>query len=230
MAVDEALLVSAGKEQRATLRFYGWQEATLSLGYFQSHADREAHTASQGCPVVRRGTGGGAIVHDRELTYSFVAPIGDRLSSDVEQLYYAFHETLIDALRTFGVEATLCVSPAKVARDVEPFLCFQRRAAGDVLLAGDKICGSAQRRHYGAVLQHGSVLLQRSPAAQELSGVTELAEVKVAEGDLLAIWQPLLAARLGLTLEVGMLSASELEQSYEFLAQRFASPAWTLRR
>ena len=74
MAVDETLLFDAAENGTATLRFYSWDEPTLSLGYFQRYADREQHTASRTCAVVRRQTGGGAILHDRELTYSLALP------------------------------------------------------------------------------------------------------------------------------------------------------------
>src|SRR5688500_9559950 len=77
MAVDEALLESAATGSVATLRFYEWHEPTLSLGYFQPAADREQHAASRACPLVRRASGGGAIVHDRELTYSLAWPLRD---------------------------------------------------------------------------------------------------------------------------------------------------------
>jgi len=70
MAVDEALLDAAVEQGVAALRFYQWSEPTLSLGYFQRHADRDSHAASHDCTLVRRQSGGGAILHDRELTYS----------------------------------------------------------------------------------------------------------------------------------------------------------------
>src|SRR5882724_9809402 len=74
MAVDEALLESAAVDGIATLRLYQWSEPTLSLGYFQPAADRQTHPASRECPLVRRASGGGAILHDRELTYSLAIP------------------------------------------------------------------------------------------------------------------------------------------------------------
>ena len=81
MGVDEALLMDAVENGVATLRFYQWSEPTLSLGYFQRYADREQHTASRNCAVVRRQTGGGAILHDRELTYSLALPANHRIGS-----------------------------------------------------------------------------------------------------------------------------------------------------
>src|SRR4051794_22517252 len=74
MALDEALLIDAETSGVASLRFYSWREPTLSLGYFQRHTDRAGHAASAGCLLVRRASGGGAILHDRELTYSIALP------------------------------------------------------------------------------------------------------------------------------------------------------------
>src|SRR5437764_2183769 len=104
MAVDEALLETAAGSGVATLRFYQWQEPTLSLGYFQAAADRQQHAASRDCPLVRRASGGGAILHDRELTYSIALPQPKAAAA----LYDACHETLIAALRELAVAASLC--------------------------------------------------------------------------------------------------------------------------
>lgn len=230
MAVDEALLLSAAESGRATLRFYAWQEATLSLGYFQSHAQRVMHPASAPCPLVRRATGGGAIVHHHELTYSFVAPLSDRLSADAEGLYYSFHETLIDTLGIFGVEARLCQPVTILARDQEPFLCFQRRAKGDVLCGDFKITGSAQRRHGGAVLQHGSVLLMQSPQTPELPGVAEIAGRVLSTRELATAWTPALERRLGVQFERGELAPAESAVAATIEREKFASAGWNERR
>ncbi len=98
MAVDEALLDAATVEGIPTLRFYSWCEPTLSLGYFQAHADRKLHTASLACPLVRRASGGGAILHDGELTYSIVLPQSHPAAARPDRLYQAFHQTLIGTL------------------------------------------------------------------------------------------------------------------------------------
>src|SRR5258706_4595141 len=146
MAVDEVLLESAAAGM-PTLRFYQWQVPTLSLGYFQNVADRAQHSASLACPLVRRTTGGGAIVHDRELPYGFAAPQTDRRDASPAELYNAFHETLAEVLASLGVQVHLLRSEPRleIGQD-EPFLCFQRQAEGDVILEWAKICGSAQRR------------------------------------------------------------------------------------
>jgi len=230
MAVDEALLMSASQREGATLRFYTWQSATISLGYFQEHEQRATHAESADCDLVRRATGGGAIVHHHELTYSFVVPLADRLSADAEALYYSFHETLIDTLQSFGVAARLCETPVVLPRGQEPFLCFQRRAKGDVLCGDFKITGSAQRRHHGAVLQHGSVLLMRSANAPQLPGIAELAGPVLLPAELIAAWTPALAARLNLELETGSLTNDESSTATEVQRDKFLAPAWNHRR
>ncbi|MEX0866012.1 MAG: lipoate--protein ligase family protein, partial [Pirellulales bacterium] len=157
MALDESLLQFAPNQKRWTLRFYQWSRPTLSLGYFQSHAGRSAHAASRAADLVRRSTGGGAILHDAELTYSITLPAAETSRGHSDWLYYALHETLIDALVEFGVRAGL--QPRnRPDPDADEFLCFRRRTRGDVLLAAApgahawKIAGSAQRRSKGAVL------------------------------------------------------------------------------
>lgn len=229
MAVDEALLASAWRDGTATLRFYGWQPATLSLGYFQVVADRHQHPPSRACPLVRRWTGGGAIVHDRELTYSLALPAG-RPWPTAKVLYDLVHQTLIDTLAEWGLRAvkyrdlvpachTALESPL---RGRQPFLCFQRRACSDVLLAGHKIAGSAQRRRRGAVLQHGSVLLARSPLAPELPGIAELSGQTLTADELAQRWVRHLAAALGVTVEPRELTQQEREEAAYWEKERFS--------
>ena len=91
MAVDEMLLEWSAEHGGCCLRLYHWQEATLSLGYFQEYQDRGGHGPSRNCPVVRRLTGGGAIVHDAELTYSLVVHAGHPLAAARDALYHAAH-------------------------------------------------------------------------------------------------------------------------------------------
>ncbi|MFO0897395.1 MAG: hypothetical protein U0836_08215 [Pirellulales bacterium] len=104
MAVDEALIDAAAAEGAPlVLRFYAWTPATLSLGYFQQAAERMHHRPSLRCPLVRRASGGGAIVHDRELTYSLVVPAGHRLARETAGLYRALHGALAEVLAEWGV-------------------------------------------------------------------------------------------------------------------------------
>jgi lipoate-protein ligase A len=211
MALDEALLDqacgSSSQVTQPTWRFYRWSEPTLSLGYFQAEADRSEHKASAACPLVRRLTGGGAIVHDQELTYSLVVPAGHPLSIGRDRLYRLVHGALVTALSEFSLSATLC--PGGPAAPPEPFLCFQRRALGDVLLGNDKIAGSAQRRRRGAVLQHGSLLLRHSAAAPELPGLEDLSDQAFPIDRLIPVWLTALSSTLQLEFTPGSITDEE---------------------
>ena len=135
--------LATANSNQPTLRFYQWQRPTLSLGYFQKYADRSLHPASQSAEVVRRLSGGGAIVHDQELTYSLMLPASHPLARDTQALYNAVHQTIIETLNAIlasGLTSTsawqpvLCDQPKKLAARDEPFLCFERRSKGDILL------------------------------------------------------------------------------------------------
>jgi lipoyl(octanoyl) transferase len=230
MAVDEALLERAAEAGSVCLRLYGWSEPTLSLGYFQPLADRARHIASRSCPLVRRSSGGGAILHDREMTYSLALPSGHRLARQAEELYMAVHKALIEALSTLGVAAEINPTASGLAPEEEPFLCFQRRAVGDVLLGNVKIAGSAQRRSRGAVLQHGSILLQTSPQAPELQDIEQLAGVRLTSADLERTWMPTLQNRLGLEFHRQPLTAAEIERARALVAEKFGHSSWNARR
>jgi lipoate-protein ligase A len=247
MALDEALLLSAERDGIAWLRFYTWCEPTLSLGYFQSHADRQLHAASTSCKLVRRASGGGAILHDRELTYSIALPANHRLARRAELLYGAAHRSLIETLGDWKIPAALHVNERPlvelaamggtgkrslpVLKRAEPFLCFQRRTPGDVLLGEHKIGGSAQRRHRGAVLQHGSVLLAKSEFAPELPGVFDLAKNPAQkQGEIRVAWQPRLAERLGVRFEEAAPSNEIVTAAKQICEQKFAAQQWTWRR
>jgi lipoate-protein ligase A len=232
MAVDEALLLSVGGAGQggACLRFYQWNEPTVSLGYFQRHADRQSHRPSLQCPIVRRSTGGGAIVHDHELTYCFAIATSTHIGSELEAYYDAFHGTLIDELATWNVHARLCVASEHSALGTDSFLCFERRTDGDVLLSDCKIAGSAQRRHRGALLQHGSVLLKRSNAAPELAGIAELGPVSIDLQILAKQWVKRIADRLKINLIEGVLSNGEQNLAEQIRQDKFTSRRWTCRR
>lgn len=246
MAVDEWLLERAGEGGQPALRFYQWAEPTLSLGYFQKYEDRVKHPASSDLPVVRRASGGGALVHHHELTYSLVVPADHPLARHPQQLYDAAHHALIDVLtqlaRPTAGEFVRC--PATSARGAgEPFLCFLRRAEGDVLYQSPavpnprtsdgkyKICGSAQRKHRGAVLQHGGVLLAASPHAPELPGIAELTGVAITAGEVRESYTEMLATRLDLQLSPAQtLSDGETEAIRQIERAKFADTRWTQRR
>ncbi len=228
MAVDEMLLERAQALFVACLRFYRWSEPTLSLGYFQTCADRQRHVASRNCPAVRRLTGGGAILHDDEVTYSIVLPVGHPLAGHRDRLYGAVHCCLVDALASFGLSARVCEFSRADSAAPAAFLCFRRRSPGDVLLGEHKICGSAQRRQNGAVLQHGSLLLRASAAAPELPGLADLAPRPISHEILLESWLDRLAGGLGLDCRRDELDESEVGQAQTLAESRYCRDNWTI--
>jgi lipoate-protein ligase A len=243
MAIDDALLTDAAEQAIATLRFYGWKVPTLSLGYFQTFQSRDEHRPSRGCEIVRRASGGGAILHHHELTYSLAMPAAYWPERAHGRLYCVVHDSLCNALaslgvtgsRRFGADACNSQPQRDEARDEapsngEPFLCFERRTEHDVVLAAAKIAGSAQRKRRGAVLQHGSVLLAQSQFAPTLLGVQELAHVSVSPEQLIAAWQPLLADALSLRFNREQLSAATATEARRALEEKFAAEAWLKRR
>src|SRR2546426_8535464 len=162
MAVDEVLLdgVAAGTTP-PTLRFYAWTPPCLSLGYFQPFdvVDLDGCRAL-GVEVVRRPTGGRAILHDRELTYSLALP-ASMLGQDggVLPSSHGLSLALQDGRRQLGVPATLAPQSAS-SSGVHGPACFDRPSAHEILLHGRKLVGSAQMRRGRGVLQHGSILIE----------------------------------------------------------------------
>jgi lipoyl(octanoyl) transferase len=228
MAVDEALL-GAAEAGVSTLRFYQWSAPTLSLGYFQDYRERDTHPASSECTCVRRSSGGGAILHDHELTYSFTAPKASRGGSRFQSVYDLFHQSLIRALSHWNLKALQ--NPRNEIEGVTPpFLCFQRRARGDVLIGDQKICGSAQRRHRGALLQHGSVILRQSSFAPEIQGIEEIAGRSLSAGEVAEVWRHEICKLQSVAGTTAELSTREREQAREIRSRRFADPGWLYRR
>jgi lipoate-protein ligase A len=229
MAVDQALLHTARDLQQPTLRFYRWTPATLSLGYFQAADHRREHPASRGCDLVRRATGGGAIVHDRELTYSLCIPCPNAKARANVELYRCVHRAVIEALAQKNIPATL-YHAENTERRSSSFLCFQRRAEGDVVVAGHKICGSAQRRDHAAILQHGSILLAQSEYAPQLPGLRELSGIDVKESELSAVVVHAVERLLGWTFRPAKLSEREQFASLESQQKQFGQHDWNYCR
>lgn len=245
MAVDEALLDNVAASGRPVLRFYQWQQPTLSLGYFQRASDRALHAASADAALVRRLSGGGAILHDRELTYSLILPPTHLLARDTQRLYDAVHQTLVAELSKHALKENtswtfeLHPAPSTNTADEESFLCFQRRTPGDIVLASSqqlshlpspKIVGSAQRRRRGIVLQHGSILLSQSPFAPELLGIAETTDTRLSASDLEETLPMRFAEKLQLSLQSGTLSKQLIERAKHLQREKYESTDWTERR
>jgi len=237
MAVDQALLLTAEKTAQVTLRFYRWETATLSLGYFQKLADRQLHQGSLQCPVVRRASGGGAIVHDQELTFSLTFPSANRWSKKNNDLYRNVHGCIVSYLQSIGVDAGLYEKLMKndgtsqairypSGRLSNPFLCFQRRTDGDIIVNSQKVGGSAQRRAKNAILQHTSLLLRKSPAAQELAGIEDLGGVTLDESDLIDDLVQRLSKTLLVAFRPAKLSVEQKEMAEKIVDKTFGNLSW----
>jgi lipoate-protein ligase A len=163
MARDQVLLeqVVAGKSLPA-LRLYGWRPPCLSLGRHQ-----EVGTAvdldfcrSNGIDVVRRPTGGRAVLHHLELTYAVISPLAP-ISHHLQDAYTNLCRPLVEACRELGIDAELTTGEVNInlpgPRTAIP--CFKAPAAGEVVVGGRKLIGSAMRFHRGVILQHGAILL-----------------------------------------------------------------------
>ena len=216
MAVDEVLLETAISENVATLRWYQWKEATVSLGYFQKSADLGNDPILSRLPAVRRLTGGGAIVHDEEMTYCIALPSRQKLIEKPEELYDLVHRPLMDALRELGVPISL---RGKTLKKVdEPLLCFQRQDSHDLVSGDFKVLGSAQRRRRGAILQHGSLIRHRSVLAPHLPGFADLCTVNLP-ADLPQILAIRLAESISDSWMLANLSDKELEAVRKLCAE-----------
>jgi len=229
MARDEALLMRVGThESPPTLRLYQWEPPTISLGYFQRYADFETLPSPLGgLAVVRRTTGGGAILHDLELTYSLTLPAEhELLARGVQRLYELAHDAIIASLKSLHVDS---------ARDGEsdgsgaargPFFCFERRHRFDVLTGREKVAGSAQRRTRNAVLQHGSIILADRFGRQTAARVPH--DFETAVGMLRGRLVDDLARLAGVALRPGDWSPDELVMAAN-LIDKYTGPAWTRR-
>lgn len=254
MAIDEAIVGAvAGGTEPSTLRFYAWSRPTLSLGYFQNAGD-VSNGSGGAVDVVRRSTGGGAIMHHHELTYSLSLPLAGERPGARECVYRNVHRCVVDTLKAWGV-ASAAYRDTIVSRNetapagrqalpatgpeglrpaattsAESFLCFQRRTGEDLICGGYKILGSAQRRVRGGVLQHGSLLLRASSHADVLPGIFELAAVDVDACEFAKSLAKRIGDAMSMTWRCGELSDSELAASQTIRASRYAAAEWTRRR
>ena len=222
MGLDEALLRSSGSPP--TLRFYSWKPATLSLGYFQRFA--EVPAALDARAVVRRITGGGAIHHLNELTFSFACDLEHPLyACALGDSYARVHRAIAVALREYGIEAELRGERALLSDRAGTGMCFHASTALDLVWNERKGVGSAQRRSGGRVLHHGSIKLGSSPLEGDIASV---GAGLGAEGFALVL-RAVLERELGLTCEAGVPDADERALAKQ-LGPRFVDPAFVRRR
>jgi lipoyl(octanoyl) transferase len=249
MAIDEAILeaVEAG-EQPPTLRFYGWQPACLSLGRNQAvqAVDWEACTA-RGWDIVRRPTGGRAILHVDELTYSVCAPESEpRVRGGILPSYLRLSNALASGLSQLGLRPQRAGAPEP--DEAQGPVCFDSPSNYEITVGGRKLIGSAQARRRGMVLQHGTLPLygdlrrivealqyndeaERAAAAATLTAsaltLEEALGQRVAYQEAVTAVATGFASALNLSFERGSLSAAEAEQARAIRAEKYADDGWT---
>jgi len=152
MAIDEALLSS----KEPVLRFYGWKPSGLSLGYFQNISDIDLDFCKQNnIKIVRRLTGGNAVLHDDELTYSFIID-ENKMPKGIMASYKKISESLVEGLNNLGLAAKM---KDDVSEKISSPVCFAEPSWYEIIVNGKKIIGSAQKRINGRILQHGAILM-----------------------------------------------------------------------
>ena len=238
MALDEALTRVSHRTGDAFFRVYGWEAATLSLGRNQrarGHYDPDA-ARSLGVGFVRRPTGGRALLHHREITYSVAMPA--RSPADASAAYAFINEVLLEGLLGLGVSAARSSGSAHLAPGLRP--CFDVPSAHEIVLRDKKLVGSAQWRHSDTLLQHGSILVRDDQAIISRLMRVPLGTPPVAASLHEALgWEPAVddaapALRAALEKAVGGRVAefdAELVRDDAAELQRvYSDDAWTWRR
>lgn len=254
MAVDEAILESVGRgEVEPTLRLYSWEPACLSIGYAQPFADTDINQLNlNGWQVVRRPTGGRAILHIDELTYSVIGAYSEpRLAGSVLESYKRLSTALLIALQTLGISAQAFAKEKSSTADINPNpVCFEVPSDYEITFQGRKLIGSAQARRKEGVLQHGSlplngdlrritqVLHYSDEDARQTAAIRLLDRAITVEGVLghQVPWD--IAARavseafqntLDIEFSQQDLSKAEEDRAQELVAEKYANSTWTNR-
>jgi lipoate-protein ligase A len=252
MAADEAILEHIGRDESLpTLRLYAWDPACLSLGYPQPFTDVDGtRLKARGWEVVRRMTGGRAILHTDELTYSVTGRAEEPvLAGGVLESYNRIAQALFLAVKELGVAVE--IKEGKPDPNIVPNpVCFEVPSTYEITVNGKKLIGSAQARKKEGVLQHGSLPLTgeltricqalifenesaRARASQRL--LDKATTVESALGRVIS-WETAAKAfihafetQLGLCFERGELSESESKRADELVREKYGHPSWTER-
>jgi len=253
MAVDEAILESVyTADSIPTLRLYAWEPACLSLGHVQPFAEVNTEALSKnGWDVVRRPTGGRAILHVDELTYAVIAPQSEpRVSGGVLESYLRLSQALLRALQIIGLSPEVNEKKATTDPKQPNPVCFEVPSNYEITVGGKKLVGSAQARRKEGILQHGTLPLYgdltriitalkfKDVAPRERASQRLLDHATTMENVLgtAPTWQQAgeafkeaFADVLNLALVPGELSVRELERAAELVENKYANPKWTER-
>lgn len=252
MALDEALLHSVARgDSLPVLRFYRWQPATVTLGYAQSvETDVDLDVCRQvGLDVVRRSTGGRAVLHDNEVTYAVIAPLNSGFfGNTVLDCYRVISAVLQKTLEQLGFPAQL-VPGKQLGGQKNNFksICFTAPSQYELVIEGRKVAGSAQKRHGQAFLQHGSI-----PVAMDLDLLTRVLKAEGSDKrvdslsrigwlsqwtkhppaitDIEQVLAELFAQQLQIEWLLSQPTEAELREASKLHLEKFSHPGWNLKR
>lgn len=253
MAIDEAIFRETIKNKKPpTLRFFGWRPAAISIGYFQELKNEINFNRYRlsGVDIVRRMTGGKAVYHRDEVTYSLTAGNSEKLFPEtIIGTYEIISLCLARGLSELGINAHLAKagSGASGKKPDMTSCCFSAPSGNELLVAGRKICGSAQMRTHGGFLQHGSLLMTFDPVETatlilmsqapdpieklrcSVTAVNEVIPVPVSAETLCSVLQKGFIDELGISLSEGPLTPAEKALSGQ-LVKKYESDAWNWER
>jgi len=259
MAVDEAILqLHAEGKVPPTVRFYTWNPATLSIGYFQKAAKEInlEEVERRGLGFVRRATGGRAVLHDQELTYSvIVSEDHPRMPSSVTEAYKVISMGLLHGFQNLGLQAEMVSLASEEEKEKYSSpgssACFDSPSWYELVVEGRKVAGSAQTRQRGMILQHGSILLDldadllfdvlRFPSERvkermkrtflgKAVAINQLRRPEVTLEEAEEAFAEGFARGLGIRLVEGELTPYERELAEELVRSRYATDEWNMKR
>ncbi|MBO8163168.1 MAG: lipoate--protein ligase family protein [Brevibacillus sp.] len=259
MAIDEAILIKHSEGSvPPTVRFYTWEPATLSIGYFQK-AEKEIDVAAverHGLGFVRRPTGGRAVLHDQELTYSvIVSESHPKMPGSVTEAYKVISMGLLHGFQQLGLKAEMVslATEEEKAKYSSPgsSACFDSPSWYELVVEGKKVAGSAQTRQKGVILQHGSILLDmdvdllfsllRFPSErvkqrmvesfrQKAVTINEVRSTPVSLDQAIEAFKQGFASGLDVQLVTQSLTDEEMALAEELVRTRYATREWNFRR
>jgi lipoate-protein ligase A len=259
MAIDEAMLIlhSQGKIP-PTVRFYGWNPATLSIGYFQK-AEKEIHLEAvqkYGLGFVRRPTGGRAVLHDQELTYSVIVSESHPIvPQSVTEAYRVISMGLLHGFQNLGLEAYFSTPTTEKEREAlkkpRSAVCFDAPSWYELVVEDRKVAGSAQTRQKGVILQHGSILMDidqdmlfdvfrfpsdrikerlKSNFATKAVAINQLRSSPASLEEVKVAFRKGFEQGFNIQLEDGELTTEELELVQELIQSKYGTNGWNMKK
>jgi len=252
MAIDEAVFrVNRRKDLPPTLRFYGWASPTVSLGYFQNvemEVDVEACSRHH-VQIVRRPTGGKAVLHNADLTYSVVAREENPLfPADILGTYRVISHCLANGMALLGIKAEMAENSRVPQGDALNASCFSTPSRYELLVENRKICGSAQVRSRGVFLQHGSILMDFDPVKtcdvmlprsddyegqverlkRAVTSIHEHIDSSIDAEALSCVLKTAFEKTLSIQLVQGILSPEEEEFKMHLMTHKYMNARWNM--